>query len=76
MGVSESNNFRRYRESVPQYLHSGDLRLVPGADLAAIGLGTDLRRLRKLGLRPLGVGLAAALGVGVLSAGLIRLFLT
>jgi uncharacterized integral membrane protein (TIGR00698 family) len=36
--------------------------------LAGVGLTTDLRRLRALGWRPLAVGLAAALSVGVVSA--------
>jgi uncharacterized integral membrane protein (TIGR00698 family) len=36
--------------------------------MAAIGLGTDLRQLRGLGLRPLGVGLVAALAVGAVAA--------
>ncbi|NQZ95614.1 MAG: putative sulfate exporter family transporter [Myxococcales bacterium] len=40
--------------------------------MAAVGLGTDLRRLRSLGARPLLVGLAAALAVGGASAVLIR----
>lgn len=40
--------------------------------MAAVGLGTDLGHLRTLGVRPLLVGLAAALTVGVVSAGLIR----
>ncbi len=41
--------------------------------MASVGLGTNLARLRTLGLRPLAVGLAAALIVGVVSAGMIRL---
>ncbi len=41
--------------------------------MASVGLGTNLRRLQTLGLKPLGVGLAAALSVGVVSAGLIHL---
>ena len=40
--------------------------------MASVGLGTNLKRLRTLGLRPLGVGLAAAVVVGVVSFGLIR----
>ncbi|MGH0032565.1 MAG: YeiH family protein [Myxococcota bacterium] len=44
-----------------------------GVAMAGVGLGTNLRRLRTLGLRPLGVGLAAALVVGIVSAGLIHL---
>ncbi len=40
--------------------------------MASVGLGTNLRRLRSLGLKPLGVGLAAALTVGGVSAGLIH----
>ena len=39
--------------------------------MAAVGLGTQLSRLRGLGLRPLVAGLVAALVVGVLSAGMI-----
>ena len=41
--------------------------------MAAIGLGTNLRQLRGLGLRPLGVGLVAAVTVGAVAAGLILL---
>ncbi len=41
--------------------------------MAAIGLGTNLRQLRGLGLRPLGVGLVAALTVGAVAAGMIKL---
>ncbi len=40
--------------------------------MAAVGLGTDLSRLRSLGVRPLLVGLVAALTVGAVSATLIR----
>ena len=36
--------------------------------MASVGLGTHLQRLRGLGLRPLGVGLVAALVVGAVSA--------
>ncbi len=39
--------------------------------MASVGLGTHLGRLRKLGLRPLLVGLVAALTVGTVSAGLL-----
>ena len=39
-----------------------------GLAMAAIGLGTSLRSLRALGLRPLLVGLAAALAVGGVAA--------
>jgi uncharacterized integral membrane protein (TIGR00698 family) len=39
--------------------------------LAGIGLKTDLRKLRALGWRPLAVGLAAALSVGVVSGGIL-----
>ncbi len=35
--------------------------------MASVGLGTNLKRLRRLGLRPLGVGLVAALAVGAVS---------
>ena len=42
--------------------------------MAAVGLGTSLERMRRLGLRPLAVGLVAALAVGGVSAVLIRLF--
>ncbi|MGI9431773.1 MAG: YeiH family protein [Myxococcota bacterium] len=41
--------------------------------MAAVGLGTNLKRLRSLGLRPLLVGLVAALSVGAVSAVLVRL---
>ena len=41
--------------------------------MAAIGLGTDLRKLRGLGLRPLAVGFAAALTTGAVATALIRL---
>jgi uncharacterized integral membrane protein (TIGR00698 family) len=41
--------------------------------LAGIGLTTDLRKLRALGWRPLAVGLAAALCVGVVSASTLAL---
>ena len=40
--------------------------------MASVGLGTHLRRMRGLGLRPLAVGLVAALVVGAVSATLIR----
>jgi uncharacterized integral membrane protein (TIGR00698 family) len=40
--------------------------------MAAVGLGTSLRRLRVLGFRPLGVGLVAAVCVGSVSILLIR----
>ncbi len=40
--------------------------------MASVGLGTNLARLRTLGLRPLAVGLVAALIVGVVSAALIH----
>jgi uncharacterized integral membrane protein (TIGR00698 family) len=36
--------------------------------MASVGLGTNLKKLRGLGLRPLGVGLVAALAVGAVSA--------
>jgi uncharacterized integral membrane protein (TIGR00698 family) len=36
--------------------------------MSAVGLGTDLRRVRRLGLRPLAVGLVAAAVVGCVSA--------
>jgi uncharacterized integral membrane protein (TIGR00698 family) len=41
--------------------------------MAAIGLGTDLRKLRGLGLRPLAVAFAAALTTGAVATGLIKL---
>ncbi len=41
--------------------------------MAAVGLGTSLARLRKLGLRPLLVGFAAAVLVGAVSFGMIKL---
>lgn len=40
--------------------------------MASVGLGTHLGRLRSLGLRPLAVGLAAALTVGVVSTLLLH----
>lgn len=40
--------------------------------MAAVGLGTGLAQLRKLGLRPFFVGLSAALVIGAASFGLIR----
>ncbi len=43
------------------------------AAMASVGLGTNLKRLRSLGLRPLGAGLAAAVIVGGVAAGLISL---
>lgn len=42
--------------------------------MAAVGLGTDLGRLRDLGARPLLAGLIAALAVGLVSAGAIHTF--
>jgi uncharacterized membrane protein YadS len=41
--------------------------------MASVGLGTNLKRLRSLGLKPLVAGLAAALIVGGVAAGLIHL---
>jgi uncharacterized membrane protein YadS len=41
--------------------------------MASVGLGTNLKRLRGLGLKPLTAGLAAALIVGGVAAGLIHL---
>lgn len=41
--------------------------------LGAVGLGTGLARLRRLGLKPFSVGLAAALSVGAVSFALIKL---
>ena len=40
--------------------------------MASVGLGTNLRKLRTLGARPLFVGLAAALAVGAAAALLIH----
>lgn len=42
--------------------------------MAAVGLGTSIRRLRGLGLKPFVVGIAAAVSVGVVSIGLVLLF--
>ena len=39
--------------------------------MASVGLGTHLGRLRNLGLKPLGVGLAAAVIVDVVSFGML-----
>jgi len=44
--------------------------------LGAVGLGTGLARLRRLGLKPFSVGLAAALSVGAVSFALIKLLAT
>jgi len=44
-----------------------------GVAMAAIGLGTDLRKLRGLGLRPLAVGFAAALTTGAVATAVIKL---
>jgi uncharacterized membrane protein YadS len=41
--------------------------------MAAVGLGTSLRRLRSLGLKPLCVGFAAATLVGGVSLLLVKL---
>ena len=41
--------------------------------MASVGLGTNLARLRSLGLRPLAAGLAIALAVGAVSFAAIRL---
>ena len=41
--------------------------------LGAVGLGTGLAKLRGLGLKPFSVGFAAALSVGAVSVGLIKL---
>jgi uncharacterized integral membrane protein (TIGR00698 family) len=41
--------------------------------MASVGLGTNLKRLRSLGIKPLGVGFVAALTVGCVSAALIHL---
>jgi uncharacterized membrane protein YadS len=40
--------------------------------MAAVGLGTSIHGLRKIGLKPLGVGLFSALVVGVVSVLLIK----
>jgi uncharacterized integral membrane protein (TIGR00698 family) len=60
----------------PQHLIATGLSLSAAClavAMAAIGLGTDLRKLRGLGLRPLAVGFAAALTTGAVATGLIRL---
>jgi uncharacterized integral membrane protein (TIGR00698 family) len=53
----------------------GDASMVSGWLLAlamgAVGLGTDLRRLRHMGLRPLLVGFVAAVAVGAAGAAMI-----
>jgi uncharacterized membrane protein YadS len=41
--------------------------------MASVGLGTSFSKLGKLGLRPLAIGLVAALLVGAVSYGMIRL---
>ena len=43
--------------------------------MASIGLGTSIRQLRTLGIRPLAVGFVVALAVGVVSAVWILVFL-
>ncbi|MCP4004874.1 MAG: putative sulfate exporter family transporter [bacterium] len=40
--------------------------------MASVGLSTNLKRLRALGVKPLAVGIAAALTVGFVSSGLIH----
>lgn len=50
---------------------AGNLLIVA---ITAAGLSTDVRRLTKLSLRPLSVGLAAALVVGVVSFVLVQVF--
>ena len=42
--------------------------------MVSVGLGTDLRKFRQMGIRPFLVGLFAALTVGIVSFILIRLF--
>jgi uncharacterized integral membrane protein (TIGR00698 family) len=42
--------------------------------MAAVGLGTSFAGIRQIGLKPLGVGLAATVLVGCVSFGLIRVF--
>lgn len=42
--------------------------------MAAVGLGTQFARIRKLGWRPMAAGLAAALIVGAVSLSLLKLF--
>lgn len=44
--------------------------------MAAVGLGTSLQRLRKLGIKPLCVGFAAALFVGGASMVMLKLFVS
>jgi len=41
--------------------------------MAGVGLGTDIKKLRKLGTRPFVVGLFAALSVGIVSVILIKI---
>ena len=41
--------------------------------MAAVGLGTSIKGLRDIGLKPLGVGLFSAIVVGVVSAALVSL---
>ncbi len=41
--------------------------------MASVGLGTNLKRLRELGFKPLAAGFAAAMIVGGVAAGLIHL---
>ena len=44
-----------------------------GIAMAAVGLGTSIAGLKKIGLRPLGVGFVSAILVGAVSAALIAL---
>jgi len=44
------------------------------AAMAAVGLGTSIKQLRGLGLKPFLVGIAAAVSVGVVSMGLVFVF--
>jgi uncharacterized membrane protein YadS len=44
--------------------------------LGAVGLGTGLAKLKGLGIKPFTVGFAAALSVGAVSFGLIKLLST
>jgi uncharacterized integral membrane protein (TIGR00698 family) len=64
------------RATWTQFLHGADMLAAwcLAIAMASIGLGTGLARIRRLGLRPFSVGLAAALLVGGVSATLLLAF--
>lgn len=54
-----------------QYADAASAWLLAAA-MAAVGLGTDFSRIRRLGWRPMAAGLAAALVVGAMSYAMLR----